>query len=201
MRSISTVIVSLAVLATPIAASGEPLAMNHPTAAPHSTVVEHRSSTQERYLKLYWQVVRQHGRRSPGRNIVTRGVISRGHVRAAHRSELNRSIGTFEAWLAPPPVVVHAPATSTGVATGSSATGGYAIPSSIVMCESGGNPGAVNTTNPNRPAGLYQIITQTWLANGGGKYAPTADGASPAQQGEVAGAIYAGGAGRGQWAC
>lgn len=199
MRRISTVLVSLAVLAIPIQASGRPLEAQNRTAAPHPAVVEHRSAVQERYLKLYWQVVRQHGRRSPGRNIVTRGIVSRGHVRSAHRVELKRSIATFELWLAPSPVVAHA--TTTGTADSTSVTGGYAIPSSIVMCESGGDPGAVNTTNPNRPAGLYQIITQTWLAHGGGKYAPTADGASPAQQGEVASSIYAGGAGRGQWAC
>lgn len=198
MRRISTVLVSLAILAIPIQASGRPLEQ-HRIAAPYPAVVEHRSALQERYLKLYWQVVRQHGRRSPGRNIVTRGIISRGHVRPAHRVELNRSIATFELWLAPAPVVAHA--TTTTAPSTSTATGGYAIPSSIVMCESGGDPGAVNTTNPNRPAGLYQIITQTWLAHGGGKYAPTADGASPAQQGEIANAIYAGGAGRGQWAC
>lgn len=194
MRFISTVIVSLAVLATPISASGEPLA-KHRTAAPHSTVVEHRSKTQGRYLKLYWQVVRAQGRRAPGRNLVTRGVLRHGHVRLAREGELNDSINTFELWLAPPPTVI---ATSSGSA---SQTGGYTIPAEIVMCESGGDPGAVNPTNPDRPAGLYQIITSTWLAHGGGKYAPTADGASPDQQGEIASSIYAGGAGRGQWSC
>jgi resuscitation-promoting factor RpfA len=65
----------------------------------------------------------------------------------------------------------------------------------LVMCESGGNPHAVNNTaagiRAGRPAGLFQIVTGTWLANGGGAYAPTADKATPAQQQAVADRIYA----------
>ncbi|MTD55105.1 LysM peptidoglycan-binding domain-containing protein [Amycolatopsis pithecellobii] len=65
----------------------------------------------------------------------------------------------------------------------------------IVKCESGGNPTIVNNTAAGqaagRPAGLFQIVTKTWLANGGGQFAPTADKASPAQQQIVADRIYA----------
>lgn len=65
----------------------------------------------------------------------------------------------------------------------------------LVMCESGGNPTAVNNTaagqRAGRPAGLFQIVTGTWLANGGGQFAPTADRATPAQQQIVADRIYA----------
>jgi hypothetical protein len=204
MRRISTVLVSLAVLATPIQASGRPLEAHHPTAAPHPAVVEHRSAIQEQYLKLYWQVVRAQGRRAPGRNIVTRGIVTHGHTREAHRAELKDSIGRLAGSLAPPPAPVASvsqTSSSSTSAPSSTSGGGYTIPASIVMCESGGNPQAVNRTNPNRPAGLYQIITSTWLAHGGGAYAPTADQASPADQGTVASSIYAGGAGRGQWEC
>lgn len=77
----------------------------------------------------------------------------------------------------------------------------FTIPTAIVMCESGGNWKAVNTSNPNRPAGAYQIITSTWLGYGGGRFAPTADAATPYEQGVVAARIYAGGAGRSHWAC
>lgn len=67
--------------------------------------------------------------------------------------------------------------------------------SGIVKCESGGNPTAVNNTaagqRAGRPAGLFQIVTKTWLANGGGAYAPTADKATPAEQQIVADRIYA----------
>ncbi|MFD2470419.1 LysM peptidoglycan-binding domain-containing protein [Amycolatopsis silviterrae] len=65
----------------------------------------------------------------------------------------------------------------------------------IVKCESSGNPTAVNNTaagqRAGRPAGLFQIVTKTWLANGGGQFAPTADKATPAQQQIVADRIYA----------
>ncbi|HKS49794.1 MAG TPA: transglycosylase family protein [Amycolatopsis sp.] len=65
----------------------------------------------------------------------------------------------------------------------------------LVRCESGGNPHAVNNTpagqRAGRPAGLFQIVTRTWLANGGGQFAPTADRAAPWQQQIVADRIYA----------
>lgn len=65
----------------------------------------------------------------------------------------------------------------------------------LVQCESGGNPKAVNNTGAGqaagRPAGLFQIVTGTWLANGGGQFAPTADRASAAQQQIIADRIYA----------
>lgn len=65
----------------------------------------------------------------------------------------------------------------------------------LVKCESGGNPTVVNNTaagqRAGRPAGLFQIVTKTWLANGGGQFAPTADKATPAQQQIVADRIYA----------
>jgi LysM repeat protein len=65
----------------------------------------------------------------------------------------------------------------------------------LVRCESGGNPTAVNNTPAGqaagRPAGLFQIVTKTWLANGGGQFAPTADKAAPWQQQIVADRIYA----------
>jgi LysM repeat protein len=65
----------------------------------------------------------------------------------------------------------------------------------LVKCESGGNPTAVNNTAAGqaagRPGGLFQIVTGTWLSNGGGQYAPTADKAAPWQQQIVADRIYA----------
>jgi resuscitation-promoting factor RpfA len=65
----------------------------------------------------------------------------------------------------------------------------------LIRCESGGNPAAVNNTpagqRAGRPAGLFQIVTGTWLANGGGQFAPTADRATRSQQQIVADRIYA----------
>lgn len=78
--------------------------------------------------------------------------------------------------------------------------GPFAIPPDIVECESDGWRD-VNTSNPERPAGRYQIITKTWLAYGGGAFAPTADLATPLQQSIIATRIWAGGRGRGHWEC
>jgi hypothetical protein len=64
-----------------------------------------------------------------------------------------------------------------------------AIPAEVVSCESGGDPTVVNTSNPERPAGAYQIITSTWAAYGGTEFAPTADLATLEQQGVIAGRI------------
>lgn len=100
-----------------------------------------------------------------------------------------------------PPAPAAAPAPQPAPQQAPQPGGGFAIPDYIVQCESGGNYGAVNGSNPSRPAGAYQIITSTWLAYGGGAYAPTADAASPAQQDEVASRIWDGGSGAGQWAC
>lgn len=78
--------------------------------------------------------------------------------------------------------------------------GNWAIPSYIVMCESGGNFRSVNTSNPNRPAGAYQIITSTWSAHGGRRFAWAADAASPLAQHIIAGRIWRSG-GASQWEC
>jgi hypothetical protein len=77
----------------------------------------------------------------------------------------------------------------------------YVLPWGIVQCESGGSWTAVNTDNPDRPAGAYQIITSTWHGYGGGEFAPTADQATWRQQNIVAQRIYQGGAGASHWAC
>lgn len=187
MRTITAVVVSLAALTMATYTSARPIDS-------HSAAATHRSKVEQKYLKLYWQVVRADGRRAPGRNLVTRGVVtSRHRIRDAHRVELGRSIRTFERWLAPPiaPVarvdrVAHgqAPAYSGGA---------WAIPASIVMCESGGNYNAVNSSSGAR--GAYQLMPSTYYANGG-------DGSwSPADQDRVAARVWAGGAGRSQWSC
>lgn len=76
----------------------------------------------------------------------------------------------------------------------------WVLPGRVVMCESGGNPRAVNYTNPLRPAGLYQIITPTWVGYGGGRYASTADRASVWAQGVIAKRVLASQGPR-AWAC
>ena len=65
---------------------------------------------------------------------------------------------------------------------------GYAIPSQVVQCESGGNPSAVS---PYSGGGLYGILDSTWQAYGGTAYAPHPYDASASQQGAIARKILA----------
>ena len=73
--------------------------------------------------------------------------------------------------------------------------GPYSIPSSIVMCESGGNYGAVNGSSG--AGGAYQILPSTWGLYGG-KGAPQ-DG-SKQEQDSIAAQIWAD-SGPGAWVC
>ena len=55
-------------------------------------------------------------------------------------------------------------------ATQNTSSGGYAIPSSVVHCESGGNAHAVS---PFTGGGLYGIVSSSWQDFGGTRYAPS----------------------------
>jgi LysM repeat protein len=93
-------------------------------------------------------------------------------------------------------VAAIAGATVGGIAVaGAGTANAFPGQAGLVKCESGGNPTVVNNTaagqRAGRPAGLFQIVTGTWLANGGGQFAPTADKAAPWQQQVVADRIYA----------
>ena len=80
---------------------------------------------------------------------------------------------------------------SSGVTT----SGGNGVWDSVARCESGGN---WSMNSGNGFTGGLQFMTSTWLAQGGGKYAPAAYLASPAQQIEIAERTLASG-GWGQW--
>lgn len=71
---------------------------------------------------------------------------------------------------------------------------GYAIPRSVVMCESGGNYGAVG---PGGAGGAYQIMPETWQAYGG---QGSPQDASRAEQDRVAAQIWAD-SGPSAWTC
>jgi septal ring factor EnvC (AmiA/AmiB activator) len=74
--------------------------------------------------------------------------------------------------------------------------GPYAIPTYIVMCESGGNYRALNESS--MAGGAYQIIPSTWQAYGGsGQYAHQA---SKAEQDRIAGLIWED-VGPSAWSC
>jgi peptidoglycan hydrolase-like protein with peptidoglycan-binding domain len=86
------------------------------------------------------------------------------------------------------PEATAAPASSYGSASATSygGSGGYSIPASIVMCESGGNYAAVNPTTG--AGGAYQILPSTWAAYGG---QGLPQDAPPAEQNRIAAEIYA----------
>jgi predicted nucleic acid-binding Zn-ribbon protein len=75
--------------------------------------------------------------------------------------------------------------------------GDFAIPQSIVMCESGGNYGAVN---PNSGAGgAYQFLPSTYQGLGGQYGSP--QNAPKSEQDKLAAKLWAGGRGAGNWEC
>jgi len=73
--------------------------------------------------------------------------------------------------------------------------GPYAIPTYIVMCESGGNYGALNPSSG--AGGAYQILPSTWALYGG---EGLPQNASKAEQDRIAGEIWAD-SGPGAWVC
>jgi hypothetical protein len=75
--------------------------------------------------------------------------------------------------------------------------GDFAIPNSIVMCESGGNYGAVNPTSG--AGGAYQMLPSTYKGLGGKYAAPQL--APKWEQDRLAAKLWAGGQGAGNWEC
>ncbi len=73
--------------------------------------------------------------------------------------------------------------------------GPYSIPSYIVMCESGGNYGAVNPSSG--AGGAYQILPSTWRLYGG---QGSPQDASKSEQDSIAAKIWAA-SGSGAWVC
>jgi peptidoglycan hydrolase CwlO-like protein len=73
--------------------------------------------------------------------------------------------------------------------------GDWAIPQSIVMCESGGNFHAVNPSSG--AGGAYQILPSTWSSYGGHG---SPQNASPGEQHRIASQIWAD-SGSSAWAC
>jgi septal ring factor EnvC (AmiA/AmiB activator) len=75
--------------------------------------------------------------------------------------------------------------------------GDFAIPQSIVMCESGGNYGAVNPTSG--AGGAYQMLPSTYQGLGGKYGSPNT--APKWEQDRLAAKLWAGGQGAGNWEC
>ena len=74
--------------------------------------------------------------------------------------------------------------------------GPWAIPWPIVQCESGGQNLPPNSAGAS---GYYQMMPATWRGLGGST--PQAYQASKAEQDRLAAALWAGGAGAGNWVC
>jgi septal ring factor EnvC (AmiA/AmiB activator) len=87
-------------------------------------------------------------------------------------------------------------AASASVGTAAGASGGWAIPYAIVLCESGGQNLPPNSAGAS---GYYQILPSTWKLFGGS--GPAAYLAGKAEQDAVAARIWNGGAGASNWVC
>jgi muramidase (phage lysozyme) len=74
---------------------------------------------------------------------------------------------------------------------------GFAIPKAIVMCESGGNYGALNPSTG--AGGAYQFLPETYKGLGGKAEAPHL--APKEEQDRLAAKLWADGQGRGNWEC
>ncbi|MGF4045559.1 transglycosylase family protein [Paenarthrobacter nitroguajacolicus] len=106
------------------------------------------------------------------------------------------SVGT-KARPVPTPAPQAAAATAAPAASGPTGAPNEAMWDRIAQCESGGN-WSINTGN-----GYYgglQFSSPTWLANGGGAYAPNASLATKAQQIDIANRLYAKN-GLSDWGC
>jgi peptidoglycan hydrolase CwlO-like protein len=111
-------------------------------------------------------------------------------VTRANRINLEGRVQAVEARLA-----AQARAASATTSVGAP-SGGWAIPSAIVMCESGGQNLPPNSAGAS---GYYQILPSTWKGMGGS--GPAAWKASKAEQDRVAGALWSGGSGAHNWVC
>lgn len=151
---------------------------------------------EQRYTALYHHVAKKLGKDTPGRNIRRHGVrTKKGHVRPARDAELARSIRTFRRWLAPPVAPVKA---GDGISANPTRAGGaYAIPSYIVMRESGGSYGAYNPTGCSGHGciGAYQLDAAHFRAGG----ACAGMSTSPAGQDQCAATLWDGGRGASNW--
>jgi septal ring factor EnvC (AmiA/AmiB activator) len=115
----------------------------------------------------------------------------------ARGSHLQAEIGHIEAeQAAAARAAAAASAAPTPAGPTYGASGGWAIPYAIVLCESGGQN---LTPNSAGASGYYQILPSTWKLFGG--TGPAAYLASKSEQDAVASRIWNGGAGASNWVC
>src|SRR4051794_9293452 len=153
-KRIAAIAVGATLIALPAAATGAQRDVNS----------HQLTQYEKRYEQLRGEFVKKFGLRKAGRDIVRYGRLTNdGRAREATRGEVDASADRMEAALNP----AEPAATTTTTTAYSSAS------SSTVMCESGGDYGAVN---PAGYYGAYQFDQGTWDA-----YAPSGyQGTNPA---------------------
>jgi septal ring factor EnvC (AmiA/AmiB activator) len=123
-------------------------------------------------------------------------------VRAAQQAAARRAAAAQAAAAqaaASTPSAPSAPSSSAGAPSApvsAAPSGGWAIPYSIVLCESGGQNLPPNSAGAS---GYYQIMPATWRLFGGS--GPAAYLASKSEQDAVASRIWNGGSGASNWVC
>jgi hypothetical protein len=147
-----------------------------------SSIARHEYGSAAAWPALWW--VNRHKVHNPEMIRVGQRLTLRSwHPRKAR---LNRAaLAAIPASAPAPPVSAPAPA---GDAAPVPASSGGVNWSAVAACESGGN---WSTNTGNGFYGGLQFTEGTWLANGGGQYASSADLATPAQQIAVAERVLA----------
>jgi septal ring factor EnvC (AmiA/AmiB activator) len=112
--------------------------------------------------------------------------------------QLQAQISRIEAQQAAQQAAAQQAATQSSVSSTPAlgASGGWAIPYAIVLCESGGQNLPPNSAGAS---GYYQIMPATWRLFGGA--GPAAYLASKSEQDAIASRIWNGGAGASNWVC
>ena len=147
-----------------------------------SSIARHEYGSAAAWPALWW--VNRHKVHNPEMiRVGQRLTLSSWHPRKAW---LNRAaLAAIPASV--PALPVSAPAPAAGAAPVPASSGGVNW-SAVAACESGGN---WSTSTGNGFYGGLQFTEGTWLANGGGQYASSADLATPAQQIAVAERVLA----------
>jgi septal ring factor EnvC (AmiA/AmiB activator) len=120
-------------------------------------------------------------------------------IRAEQAAAARRAAAEAAAAAAAATNAAPAPASSPAASAGSSrvvASGGWAIPASVVICESGGQNLPPNSAGAS---GYYQILPSTWTGEGG--TGPAAYLAPKSEQDAIAAKLWDGGAGARNWVC
>jgi hypothetical protein len=149
-----------------------------------SSIARHEYGSARAWPALWW--VNRHKVHNPQMiRVGQRLALSSWHPRKAW---LDRAALAATPAPAPAPAVSSAPAPASPGTWSAPAPSGGVNWSAVAACESGGN-WSISTGN-----GFYgglQFTAGTWLANGGGQYASSANLATPAQQIAVAERVLA----------